>query len=161
MLWVRRVMQKFRRITFDDSIDIVDAELMLIDQQSIGRRLAFKKRDRALDPKCPPDERANQKRDDAEMGNEERAVIFFPGPTRKCGRSQIRAEQNEPGIKPRRAIDISARYFGVETRFVESSDNRTRDEDRQQHDGELERREELEDHVLLPSGLVGSIYFRH
>ena len=59
MLWVRRVMQKFRGITFDDSIDIVHAKLMLIDQQSIGRRLAFKKRDRPFHPKNPADERTD------------------------------------------------------------------------------------------------------
>lgn len=156
-----RMMQKFRRITFNNSIDIVDAELMLIDQQSIGRRLAFKNRDRPLDTKNPANERANQKRNDAEMGDEKRGVIFLPGPARERGRGQIRAEQNEPGIEPRRAIDVSARYFGVETRFVECTDNRTRDEHSQQHDGKLERREKLEDRVLLPRGLVGSICFGH
>ena len=154
-------MQKFRRITFNNSIDIVDAELMLIDQQSIGRRLAFKKRDRALDTRNPADERANQQRDDAEMSDEKRGVIFFPGPTRERRRSQVRAEQNKPEIEPRRSVNVSACHFRVETRFVESAYDRARDEDRQQHDGKLERREKLEDRVLLPRGLVGSICLGH
>ena len=56
MLWVRRMMQKFRGIAFNNSINIVDAELVLIDQQSIGRRLAFKKCDCPFDTKNPADE---------------------------------------------------------------------------------------------------------
>src|SRR5437016_5138578 len=64
MLRTGRMMQKLRRITFDDSIDIVNAKLVLIDQQSIRRRFAFEKCDRPFDTKNPADERANQKRDD-------------------------------------------------------------------------------------------------
>ena len=76
------MMQKFRGITFDDAIDVVDTELMLIDEQSICRRFAFEKCDRSFDTKNPADERADQQRDNAEVRNEERAMIFFPGPTR-------------------------------------------------------------------------------
>ena len=86
------MMQKFRGITFDDPVEIMDAKLMLIDQQSVRRRFALEERDCAFDAKDPADERPNQKRDDAEMGNKKRGVIFFPGPTRERGRGQIRAE---------------------------------------------------------------------
>ena len=92
MLRIRRMVQKFRGITFDDPVEIMDAKLMLIDQQSVRRRFALEERDCAFDAKDPADERPNQKRDDAEMSNKKRGVIFFPGPTRERGRGQIRAE---------------------------------------------------------------------
>ena len=80
MLRRRRMMQKFRGITFDDSIDIVNPELMLIDQQPVGGRFALEKCDRPFDAKNPANERSDQERDDSEVGNEKRAVIFFPRP---------------------------------------------------------------------------------
>src|SRR4029077_6999106 len=41
MLRTWRMMNEFRRITFDDSIRVVDSDLMLIDQQPIVRRITF------------------------------------------------------------------------------------------------------------------------
>src|SRR5207248_1434713 len=52
------------------------------------------------------------------MGNEEGDVVFTPGPARQSGNGEIRPEQNQPKIEPRRSINVSPRYFGVEARFV-------------------------------------------
>ena len=41
-LWRRRMMNELRGVTFDDSIRIVDAQLALIHQQSIRRRVSLK-----------------------------------------------------------------------------------------------------------------------
>ena len=52
----RRMMNELRGVTFDDSIRIVDAQLALIDQQSIRRRVTFKERDGAFDSPDAADE---------------------------------------------------------------------------------------------------------
>ena len=77
------MMQKFRRVTFDDSIDIMDAELTLIDQQSIRRWFPFEKGQGAFDSENPADERADQERNNAEVGDQKRSVMFFPWSARR------------------------------------------------------------------------------
>ncbi len=86
-----RMMQEFSRITFHDSIDIVHTKLALIDQKPIGWRFAFKKRDCSFDSPNPADERADQQRDDAEMSDEERKMMFAPRPARERGTGKVRA----------------------------------------------------------------------
>ena len=60
MIRMRRMMQKFRGVTFDDSVGIMDAELMLIDKQPVSWQLAFQKRDRAFRSPNPTNERTGQ-----------------------------------------------------------------------------------------------------
>src|SRR5439155_24582784 len=107
VLWRRRMMQKFRRITFHDSIDIVHTKLALIDQKPIGRRLAFEKRDCSFDSPNSADERTDQQCDDAEVRDEKGKMMFAPRPARQRGTGKVRPEQNEPDIKPRRTVHVS------------------------------------------------------
>ena len=96
MLRSGRAMDKFGRVTFDDPIGVVDAKLMLIDQQPIVRRFAFEERDRSFDSPNASDERPGQERDDAEMSDEKRDVMFFPGPAGESRHRQVRREKKEP-----------------------------------------------------------------
>src|SRR6266567_5371245 len=114
MLRRRRMMQKFRGIAFHDSIDIVYTKLALIDEEPIGWRFTFEKRHGSFDSPNPPDERSDQQRDDTEMRDEKREVMFTPWPTRKRGGGQIGSEQYKPNIEPRRAINISACNLRIE-----------------------------------------------
>src|SRR5882724_9086927 len=100
-LRIRRMMQKFRRKSFHDSIDIMHAQLALIDKETIGWRFAFEECDGAFDSPNPADERPDQERDNAEMRDEKRNMMFAPGPARQRGTGKIRAEQKQPDIKPR------------------------------------------------------------
>ncbi len=70
MIRIRRMMQKFRSVTFDDAVGVMDAELMLIDKQPVGWRLAFEKRDRAFRSPNPANERTGEQGDDTEMSDE-------------------------------------------------------------------------------------------
>src|SRR6266496_4108716 len=65
MLRRRRMMQKFRGITFHNSIDVMHTKLTLINKEPICRRVAFEKRDSSFDSPNPADERPDQQRDDA------------------------------------------------------------------------------------------------
>ena len=80
MIRIRRMMQKFRGVTLDDAVGVMDAELMLIDKQPVGWRLAFEKRDRAFRSQNPANERAGEQGDDAEMRDEKGDVMFAPRP---------------------------------------------------------------------------------
>src|SRR5438034_9933567 len=111
----RRVMQKFGRITFHDSIDIVHTKLTLIDQEPIGWRFAFEERDCSFDSPNPADERADQQGDDTEVRDEKSHMMFAPGPARQRGTRKVRPEQHEPEIEPWRAVNVGARNFRVET----------------------------------------------
>jgi hypothetical protein len=93
-LRMRRMMQKFRRKSFHDSIDIVHAKLALIDKETIGWRFGFEECDRAFDSPNPADERPDQQGDNAEMRNQKRKMMFAPGPTGKRRDCQVRAEKN-------------------------------------------------------------------
>ena len=81
-------------------------------------------------------------------------MMFAPGPARKSRDGQVRAEQNEPDIKPRGAIDVSARHFRIETRFVNRAGDRRDDQHRQQNHRQLQRRKKFEDRIALPGGLA-------
>src|SRR5881628_3845027 len=124
MLWRWRMMQEFSRIAFHDSINIVNAQLALVNKEPIRWRFAFEERDCPFDSPNPPDERADQQRDDAEMRDEEGKMMFAPRPARQRGTGKVRPEQNQPDIKPWRAIDVGARNFRVETRFINRACNR-------------------------------------
>src|SRR5213596_265515 len=88
----RRMMQKFRGITFHDSIDVVHAKLALIDQKPIGWRFAVEKRDCSFDSPNSAYERPNQQRDDAEVRDEKCKMMFTPRPARQRGTGKIRPE---------------------------------------------------------------------
>ena len=75
-------MEEFRTVAFNDAVDVVNAQLMLVDQKAIRGRVAFEQSDGAFDPRNAPDERAREQRDDAKMRDEERNVMFFPRPAR-------------------------------------------------------------------------------
>ena len=107
-------MDKFGRVTFDDPIGVVNAKLMLIDEQPVIRRIAFEKRDRSFDSPNASDERAGQQRDDAQMRDEKCNVMFLPGPAGESRHRQVRRQKNEPEIEPGCAVDICARDFRVE-----------------------------------------------
>src|SRR5207247_10347624 len=115
MLRRPRMMQKFRGITFHNSIDVMHTKLTLINKEPICRRVAFEKGDSSFDSPNPADERPDQKCDDAEMRDEKCKVMFAPWPARQRGAGKIRAEQDQPEIEPRRAINVGARNFRVET----------------------------------------------
>src|SRR5260370_8512320 len=129
MLWSWRMMQKFRGIAFYDPVHIMHAELMLIYQQTIRRPFAFEKSDGSRGSRERADERSDQQRDDAEMRDQERKMMFAPRPAGESGDGEVRAEQNEPEIKPRRAVNVGASDLRIETRFV----NRSRDRGDDQH----------------------------
>jgi hypothetical protein len=124
---------------------------MLIDEQMIGRRLAFEERDRAFDSPDPSDERTGQKRDDTEMRDEKRDVMFFPGPAREGRDGEIRREKKEPEIEPGRAIDLGARDFRIESRFVERARDRANDQNAEQDHRQLQRRKKTEEPGALPA----------
>ena len=130
-------MQKFRRITFNDSIDVVHTKLALIDQKPIGRRFAFEKRHRSFDSQNSADERTDQQRDDAEVRDEKCKMMFAPRPARQRGTGKVRPEQNQPDIKPRRTVNVGARNFRIKTRFVNRSRDRGDDEHCKQNDREF------------------------
>src|SRR5438093_6992702 len=115
MLRRRRMMQKFRGITFHNSIDVMHTKLTLINKEPICRRVAFEKCDSSFDSPNPADERPDQYRDDAEMRDEKCKMMFAPRPARQRGTGKIRAEQDKPDIEPRRAINVGTRNFRVET----------------------------------------------
>ena len=151
MLRSGRPMNEFGRVTFDDPIGVADAELMLIDEQTVARRFAFEKRDRSFDSPDASDERSGQERDDAEMRDEKGNVMFFPRPAGQRRHRQVRREKKEPDIEPGSAVDIRARHFRIEGRFVKRAGDRADDQDGEQHDRQLERREKAENRIALPT----------
>src|SRR4030095_11089342 len=154
MLCRRRMMQKLDGIAFYDSIHIVDAQLAFVDQESICWRFAFEKRDCSFDSPNSADKRSDPQRDDTEMCDEKREMMFAPGPTRERGTGKVCSEQNKPKIEPRRSVNVGARNLRIETRLIECPRYRGDDDHRQQDDREFKRCEELEDRIALPSGLL-------
>ena len=77
--------------------------------------------------------------------------MFFPRPARERGDRKVRDEKKEPAVEPGRAINIGPRHFRVEARFVKRAGDGTDDENGEQNDGELERREELKEAIALPT----------
>src|SRR5438876_12092037 len=114
MLWRRRMMQKFGGESFHNSIHVVHAKLALIDQEPISWRFAFEERHGSFDSPNSPNKRSDQQRDDTEMRDEKREVMFAPGPARERGGGQIGSEEDKPDIEPRRAINIGARNLRIE-----------------------------------------------
>src|SRR5260370_15653416 len=55
----RRMMQEFRGIAFHDSINIVHAQLALVNKEPIRWRFAFEERDCSFDSPNPADERTD------------------------------------------------------------------------------------------------------
>ena len=123
-------MEELRPKSFDEAVGIMHTQLMFVDQQAIRRRLSFEKCEGTFNSPNTTDKRASQERDNTQMGNEEGDVVFTPGPARQSGNSEIRREQNQPKIKPRRSIDVSPRYFGVEARFIDRAGNAGDDQNR-------------------------------
>jgi hypothetical protein len=155
MLWRRWMMQEFGWIALHDSIDIVDAQLAFVDQESICWWFAFEKRDCSFDSPNSADEGTDQQRDDTEMRDEKRQMMFAPGPTRERGTRKICPEQNEPEIEPRGPVDVRARNLCIETGLVERTRDRGDDDYRKQHDREFQRCEEFKDRIVLPGGTLG------
>src|SRR4029453_8100473 len=85
MLRGRRMMQKLRRISFYNSIDIVDPQLAFVHQKPICRWFALEKRDCSFDSPNSADERSDQQCDDTEMRDEKCQMMFAPGPTGESG----------------------------------------------------------------------------
>ena len=81
-------------------------------------------------------------------------MMFAPGPARQSGTGEVRAEQNQPDVKPPCAIDVSASHFRIETRFVYRAGDRRDDQHRQQNYRQLQRRKKFEDRIALPGGLA-------
>src|SRR5881296_2364266 len=156
-LWRRRMMQKFGRIPFYNSIDVVHTKLTLIDQEPVRWRVAFEKGDCSFDSPNSADERADQQRDDAEMRDEEGKMMFAPRPARQRGTDKVRPEQDQPDVEPRRSVNVSARNFRVETRFINRSGDRGDDEHCEQNDCEFERRKESKDRIALPCRLLSRV----
>ena len=151
----RRPVNELRRITFDDPIRVAHAQLMLIHEQPVRRRLALEERERAFHAPETSDERSEEQRNDAEMRDEKRHVMLLPRPARERRDGEIGDEKKQPEIKPRRAVDISARHLRIESRFPNRARDAGHDEHRQQHHRQLERSEELENAVALPAGAAG------
>src|SRR4029077_12401500 len=107
MLRCRWMMQKFSGKSFHHSIDILHSQLMFVDKQPIRWRLTFKNCKGALNSPNPPDERAGQQRDDAEMCNEKGNVMFAPGPAREGRDGYVRGQEHKQEIEPGRAINVS------------------------------------------------------
>src|SRR6266567_8296112 len=107
----RRMMQKFRGITFNDSINIVHTKLALIDQKPIGWRFAFEKRDCSFDSPNSADERTDQQRDDAEVRDEKCKMMFAPRPARQRGTGKVRPQQDQPDVEPGRPVHVGARNY--------------------------------------------------
>src|SRR5437773_11421768 len=107
MLLVRRMVQKFRGISFHDSIDIVDSQLTLIDQETICWSLTFEERHGSFVSPNSADERADQQRNDAEMRDEKGKMMFAPGPAGQRRDGKVRAEQVEAEIELWRPGDVS------------------------------------------------------
>src|SRR5437763_8203645 len=99
-----RTMQEFRAITLQHAIGIMNAQLMFIDEQPVGRWVAFRQGNRPFDSVNATDERAGQQRSDTEMGDEKGNVMLAPRPPRESGDGEISAEYDAPEIEPVRAI---------------------------------------------------------
>ncbi len=62
-------MNEFEIVSLDHTITVMDAELMLVDQESVAGRFAFEKCDRSFNAKDASDQGAGQERYDTEMSN--------------------------------------------------------------------------------------------
>ena len=131
MLRSWRMMQKFGGVTFADAVGVADAELMLIDEETVRWGLALKKSNRAFGSPNPANKRAGQQGNDAEVGDEKSHVMFTPRPARQRRHREVRAKQHQPDIEPGRAINVGAGDFRVEARFVNRASNRSDDQDRE------------------------------
>src|SRR6266404_166758 len=151
MIRIRWMMLKFRSVTFDDAVGVMDAELMLIDKEPIGWRLAFEKCDCAFRSPNPANERTGEQGDDAEVSDKKGDVMLSPRPARDRGDGEVRAKQNQPKIEPRRTVNVGARHVRVETRFVKSSGDRGNNQNREQNNGELERCKKTKERIFLPN----------
>ena len=116
------------------------------------RRLALVQGHGAFDAPAPTDHRADEQDDDAQMRDEKAGVVALPGPPRERRAGEVDAKDGQPQVKPPRVVDVSAGDLGVEARFVERADDAGDDEHAQEHNGQLDRREELEERVALPHG---------
>lgn len=76
-------MNELDRVAFLDAAGIVEVQLMLVEKQPVRGRFAFEECDGSFDSPDSSDERTGQERDDAEVGDEKRNVMFFPPPARK------------------------------------------------------------------------------
>src|SRR5258708_6386147 len=120
MLWRRRMMQKFGGESLHNSIHIVHAKLALIDQEPISWRFAFEERHGSFNSPNSPNKRSDQQRDDTEMRDKKREVMFAPGPTRERRASKVCPKQDKPDIEPRSPVITRARHFRTEDRLVDS-----------------------------------------
>src|SRR6266496_1577668 len=118
-------------------------------------RFAFEKRDCSFDSPNSADEGSDQQRNDTEMRDEKREMMFAPGPTRERGTGKVCPEQNKPEIEPRGSVNIGARNLRIETRLVERPCDRSDDDHREQYDREFKRCKKFEDRIALPDGLLG------
>src|SRR5947208_6426181 len=155
MLWRRRMMQKFGGESFHNSIHVVHAKLALIDQEPISWWFAFEERHGSFDSPNSPNKRSDQQRDDTEMRDEKREVMFAPGPTRERRASEVCPEQDKPDVEPRSAVNISARHFRIETRLIERPFDGGTDQNRQQDDRYLKRCKIIDAALWLPRVVVG------
>src|SRR4029077_5490035 len=154
MLWRRRMMQKLSGIAFYDPIDIVDAQLAFIDQEAIRWRFAFEKRNGSFNSPNSADEGSDQQRNDTEMRDEKREMMFAPGPTRERGTGKVCPKQDKPEIEPGRPVNVGTRNFRIETRLIQCACYRGDNDKRKQDDREFKRCEEFEDRIALPGGLL-------
>ena len=155
MLWRRRMMQKLSGIAFYDSIDIMDAQLAFVDQKPVRWRFAFEKCDRSFDSPNSADKRSDQQRNDTEVRDQKREMMFAPWPTRERGTGKVCSKQNKPKIEPGRPVNIGARDIRIEARFIERARDRGDNDHRKQDHREFKRCEEFEDGIALPSGPLG------
>ena len=81
-------------------------------------------------------------------------MVFAPGPARESGNGKVDPEQDEPEIKPWRAINVGAGDFRIETRFINRSGDCGDDQDRKQNNREFERSKKFENRIALPRGLL-------
>ena len=56
----------------------------------------------------------HQERNDTEIRDEKRDMMFAPWPTGKRGAGKVRAEQNKPEIEPRRSVNVAAHNLRIE-----------------------------------------------
>src|SRR5437870_8769600 len=156
-LWRRGMMQKFCRITFHDSIDIVYAQLTLIDQEPVRWRVAFEKGDCSFVSPNSADERADQQRDDAEMRDEEGKMMFAPRPARQRGTGKVRSEQDQPDVEPWRPVHVGPGNFCFEPRFIIRPADRGDDDHCKQKNREFEHRKDSKDRMALPCRLLSQV----
>ena len=73
-------MDEFGRIALDDAVGVAHAELMVINQQAVTRRLVLEEGDGSFDYPSASNKRPGQEGDDAEVSDKKGDMMFFPGP---------------------------------------------------------------------------------